>query len=198
MDQLPDRLPQPAKGPYSAACKLGSYRCPLCYTEWSLNQPYGRHIIGQACQVRHVIYKTRSIRHFFFQHWVKDMRNWTHTKDAGNKGHRKKRKTRPTGLIVTNASIRQVELPGPVKKKGEEDDEAKILRYVTVTPATAKRDSSVRMGKVPLDAQIRCGFLVFSQFSPLNSNGDTPRPTMHFAYCKIPTLSIQSLPLKVV
>ena len=104
------------------------------------------------------------------------MRNWTHTEDAGNKGHRKKRKTRPTGLMVTNASIRQVELPGPVKKKGEEDDEAKILRYVTVTPATAKRDSSVRMGKVPLDAQIRCGFLVFSQFSPLNSSGDTPRP----------------------
>lgn len=85
------KIHKPAKGPYSAACKLGSYRCPLCYTEWSLNQPYGRHIIGQACQV---------------------------------------------------------ELPGPVKKKGEEDDEAKILRYVTVTPATAKRDSSVRMGKV--------------------------------------------------
>ena len=41
----------PAKGPYYTACKLGSYRCPLCFMEWRLNQPYGRHIIGQACQV---------------------------------------------------------------------------------------------------------------------------------------------------
>ena len=46
------RIHQPAKGPYFTACKIGSYRCPLCLTEWKLNQPYGRHIIAQACQVR--------------------------------------------------------------------------------------------------------------------------------------------------
>merc|ERR1712126_117418 len=47
----PKRIHQPPKGPYYAACKVGAYRCPLCYTQWSLNQPYGRHLIGQACQV---------------------------------------------------------------------------------------------------------------------------------------------------
>ena len=45
------RVHQPAKGPYFTACKIGSYRCPLCFTQWQLNQPYGRHIIAQACQV---------------------------------------------------------------------------------------------------------------------------------------------------
>ena len=45
------RVHQPAKGPYFTACKIGSYRCPLCFTRWQLNQPYGRHIIAQACQV---------------------------------------------------------------------------------------------------------------------------------------------------
>jgi len=81
----------PAKGPYYTACKLGSYRCPLCFMEWRLNQPYGRHIIGQACQV---------------------------------------------------------DPPGPNKKR-EDEDEDKALRFVSVTPATAKRDSSVKIGKVP-------------------------------------------------
>merc|ERR1719225_2353477 len=87
------RIHQPAKGPYFTACKIGSYRCPLCFTEWKLNQPYGRHIIAQACQV---------------------------------------------------------DPPDPVARGGDDvDDNDRPMRWVSVTPATAKRDSSVKLGKVP-------------------------------------------------
>ena len=87
-----------------------------------------------------------------------------------------------------------MELPGPVKKKGEDDDEAKILRYVTVTPATAKRDSSVRMGKVTLGASLVCGFSVSSQFSSLNGSGNTLHPSGRLPGPAVPLLAAPRLP----
>lgn len=50
---------------------------------------------------------------------------------------------------LTTNIIGQVDPPGPNKKK-EDEDEEKMLRFVSVTPATARRDSSVKMGKVTL------------------------------------------------
>ena len=87
-----------------------------------------------------------------------------------------------------------MELPGPVKKKSEEDDESKILRYVTVTPATAKRDSSVRMGKVTLGASLLCGSVVSSQCSSLNRSGDTLHPSGCLPGAAVPLLAAPRQP----
>ena len=39
--------------------------------------------------------------------------------------------------------------PDPVVRGGDdEDDDERPIRWVSVTPATAKRDSSVKLGKV--------------------------------------------------
>ena len=46
--------------------------------------------------------------------------------------------------------------PGPTNKKKEEEDEGKVVRFVTVTPATARRDSSVRIGKVGRRGGVWC------------------------------------------
>ena len=49
----------------------------------------------------------------------------------------------------------KVDPPDPVARGGDdEDDDDRPIRWVSVTPATAKRDSSVKLGKVGRSIQI--------------------------------------------
>ena len=48
-----------------------------------------------------------------------------------------------------NASTNlKVDPPDPVVRGGDDEDDNRPIRWVSVTPATAKRDSSVKLGKV--------------------------------------------------
>ena len=50
----------------------------------------------------------------------------------------------------------KVDPPDPVARSGDDvDDNDRPMRWVSVTPATAKRDSSVKLGKVRGDLQLQ-------------------------------------------